>query len=309
MSEASAILSAIWPEDEGTPVADHRSDPSALRFLIGHELRAARERAAHRQADAAKVLGSSQAKINYLETGKTQQQPADVTKLLRSYGADDEHVNRLSSLAGQAEQGTWWAPFSGAVPQWFKTFIGLEGLAVSEFTYEPLLLPGQLQTPEYAAALLVANLRVPPADAPRVVQARMARHRLTDENEPLRFRAVLEEYALDRMVGGPTVMRPQLEHLLALMKRSNVDLRIMPVSVAVHDGLDGDFILLDFEEAQSIGYIEYPAGAIYVQDQDQVNLYNLAADRLCAAALSASETADAIASRIAALDKALEDLG
>ncbi|GDY33888.1 helix-turn-helix domain-containing protein [Gandjariella thermophila] len=288
-------------------MADHRADPSALRFLIGHDLRVARERAGLKQVEAAKVLGCSQAKINYLETGKTQQKPDEVTALLRAYGADVEHVDRMASLAGRADQGTWWAPFGDVLPNWFKTFVGLEGLAASEFSYESLLLPGQLQTADYAAALLVGNLRVPPMDAPQVVRARMARQRLTDDTNPLRFRAVIEEYVLDRIVGGPRVMRAQLEHLLTLMQRDNVELHVMPVDVAVHDGLDGDFLLLDFDEAQSIGYIEYPTGAIYVQDQDQVAAYTLSADRLCTAALSVSGSADAIAARIAALDTSSED--
>lgn len=289
-------------------MADHRSDPSALRFLIGHDLRVAREQAGTKQTEAAKVLGCSQAKINYLESGKTQQKPDEVTKLLRAYGASGEHTDRMASLAGRADQGTWWAPLSGALPNWFKTFIGLEGLAAAAFTYEPLLLPGQLQTAEYAAALLVGNIRVAPADAPQVVRARIARQRLTDETSPLRrFRVVIEEYVLDRIVGGPQVMRAQMEHLLALMQRDNVELHVMPVGVTVHDGLDGDFILLDFDEAQSIGYVEYPAGAAYIQDQDQVAMYALAADRMCAAALSEAASADAIAARITKLPATPED--
>lgn len=288
-------------------MADHRSDPSALRFLIGHDLRVARERASLKQAEAGKVLGCSQARINYLETGKTQQKPDDVTTLLRAYGADVEHVDRMTSLAARADQGTWWAPFGDVLPNWFKTFVGLEGLAVSEFTYESLLLPGQLQTPEYAAALLVGNLRVPPMEASQVVRARMARQRLADEIDPLRFRAVIEEYVLDRIIGGRQAMRAQLEHLLTQMRRDNVELHVMPVSASVHDGLDGDFLLLDFDEAQSIGYIEYPTGAIYVQDQDQVGAYTLSADRLCAAALSVSDSADAIAARIETLTTRSED--
>ena len=288
-------------------MADHRSDPSALRFLIGHDLRVTRERASLKQTEAAKVLGCSQARINYLETGKTQQKPDDVTTLLRAYGADVEHVDRMASLAARADQGTWWAPFGDVLPNWFKTFVGLEGLAAAEFTYESLLLPGQLQTPDYAAALLVGNLRVPPMEASQVVRARMARQRLAEETDPLRFRAVIEQYVLDRIVGGPQVMRAQLEHLRALIQRDNVELHVMPVSVAVHDGLDGDFLLLDFDEAQSIGYIEYPTGAIYVQDQDQVGAYTLSADRLCAAALSVSDSADAIAARIETLTTSSEN--
>ncbi|WP_418153223.1 helix-turn-helix domain-containing protein [Actinoalloteichus caeruleus] len=288
-------------------MADHRSDPSALRFLIGHDLRVTRERAGFKQAEAGKILSCSQAKINYLETGKTQQKPGDVTTLLRTYGADVEHVDRMTSLAARADQGTWWAPFGDVLPNWFKTFVGLEGLAASEFTYESLLLPGQLQTPDYAAALLVGNLRVPPMEASQVVRARMARQRLADEVAPLRFRAVIEEYVLDRVIGGPQVMRAQLEHLLTQVRRDNVELHIMPVSVSVHDGLDGDFLLLDFDEAQSIGYIEYPTGAIYVQDQDQVEAYTLSADRLCAAALSVSDSTDVIAARIETLKTSSED--
>lgn len=282
-------------------MVDHRSDPSALRFLIGHDLRATRERAGLKQSDAGKVLDCSQAKINYLEIGKTQQKPDEVNALLRAYNADTEHVDRMTSLAARADQGTWWAPFSDVLPNWFKIFVGLEGIASAQFAYESLLVPGQLQTAGYASALLVDNLRVPPMEAPQVVRARMARQRVADDENPLRFRAVIEEYVLDRAVGGPQIMSAQLQHLLDLGQRDNVDIHVMPVSVAVHDGLDGDYLLLDFEDAQSIGYVEYPTGAIYVQDQDQVSAYTLSAERLCSAALSTSESADLITERMRAL--------
>lgn len=286
-------------------MVDHRGDPSALRFLIGHDLRASRERIGMTQTVAGKVIGCSHSKINYLETGKTQQQPDEVTALLRAYGADVEHVDRMASLAGRADQGTWWASFTDVLPNWFKTFVGLEGLCTAEFVYKPLVLPGQLQTEDYATALLVNNLRVPPMEVQQVVRGRKARQRLADD-EPLRFRAVIEEYVLDRIVGGPSVMTAQLKHLLALMKRDNVELHVMPVSTTVHDGLDGEFLLLDFVEAQSIGYIEYPNGAIYVQDQDQVELYALTADRLCSAALSERDSAALITGRIKALGSTME---
>jgi hypothetical protein len=134
----------------------------------------------------------------------------------------------------------------------------------------------------------------------------MARQRLEDDQRPLRFRSVIEQYVFDRIVGGPEVMRTQLKHLLALMERDNVDLHVMPVEVTLHDGLDGDFLTLDFAEAQSIGYIEYPDGAVYVQDQDTVELYTLAADRLCAAALPEAESRSFIKRRITALGKRSE---
>ena len=287
-------------------MVDRRADPSALRFLIGHDLKTTRERAGIKQTQAAKVLGCKQPKINYLESAKSQQKPGEVTKLLRFYGADVEHVDRMASLAGQADRSTWWAPFKEVLPDWFKIFVGLEGLATNEFYYKALALPGQLQTPEYAAATLHGNLQVPPMDVPQVVRARMARQRLEDEDVPLQFRSVIEQYVLDRTVGGPGVMRAQLEHLLTLMERDNVELHVMPVEVSVHDGFAGDFMLLDFDEAQSIGYIEHSSGAVYVQDQDQVELYTLCADRLCAVALSEPDTVSFIERRIAALSKRTE---
>lgn len=276
-----------------------RNDPSALRWLIGHELRRTRLHSQRTQADAAKALGCTPAKINYLEGGRNQQHPDEVTTLLHLYGAEAVDVERLASLAGRADQGTWWAPFGDALPNWFKTFVGLEGLAHGAFAYNTMTLPGQLQTQEYATALMEDNLQVSRAAIGQVVRARMARQRLTEEAKPLRFHAVVEESVLTRVVGGNDVFRTQLHHLLELSERDNVTLQVMPTSESVHDGLDGPFLLLDFAEARSIAYIEYRRGAIYVQDQ--VELYDLAAERLVARALSDVGSAELIRDRIAAM--------
>ncbi|NKY53686.1 helix-turn-helix domain-containing protein [Nocardia vermiculata] len=278
-----------------------RSDPAALRFLIGHDLRVTRERAGLKQADAARVLGCNQPKINYLETGKTQQKPDETTALLRAYGADAVHVDRIATLAGRADRSTWWAPFSDVLPDWFRTFVGLEGLASEQFVYRSKTIPGQMQTAEYATTLLEGSLQIAAMDVPQSVRSRMARQRLADDDHPLTFRAVIEESVLDRPVGGPRIMRDQLQHLLDLTQRDNVALHVMPIRVAVHDGLDDEFTLLDFDAAQGIGYLEHAAGALYIQDQEQVRLYKMMADRLRAAALSTSESSDMIASRIARL--------
>jgi transcriptional regulator with XRE-family HTH domain len=289
------------PSDEEREVAD-RSDPSALRWLIGQEIRRARERAGHTQTAAARVLGCTHAKINYLEQGKNQQRPDEVTALLRSYGSPAADVDRLASLAGQADRGTWWAAWSDVVPDWLRTFVGLEGLAVTEFAYEPLLLGGLLQTRQYATALLADPLRVPKVDVSRVVDLRLTRQqRLWSDDDPLSFHTVIEETTLDRLVGGPGVMCDQLDHLLALAGLDTVTLQVMPMSVAVHDGLDGEFSLLEFEAARSIGYVEFPDGAVYVQDPDQIDGYLTAAARLRSAALPPDESIDFIRARRAAL--------
>jgi transcriptional regulator with XRE-family HTH domain len=279
-----------------------RVDPSALRWLIGHELRAAREQAGYTQTAAARVLDCTHAKINYLEQGKNQQRPDEVGRLLRSYGADPTDVERLASLAAAADRGTWWAPFADVVPDWLRTFVGLEGLASAAFAYEPLLLHGLLQTRAYARALLVDALRVPVVDVERVVALRLARQqRLHDQTHPLHYEAVIEETILDRLVGGTATMAEQLDHLLTLSEQDNVVIRVMPLAVAVHDGLDGEFTLLDFDAARSIGYVEFQDGAVYVQDPDRIGGYRTAAARLRAAALPEDVSLEVIRARRAAL--------
>lgn len=284
-------------------MSDRRIDPTAVSFLIGYELRVARERAHVSQVEAAKAIGSSTAKINYLESGRTQQQPGDIRILLGRYGVDEKHIDRVTSFASRADQNPWWTPFGEVLPDWFKTFVGLEGMCEGLFAFESMKMPGQVQTPEYARALFANSIAIAPLEVEQVVRARMARQRLTTESEPLQFRAVIDEAVLHRMVGGPHVMRQQLQYLLDLTKRDNVELHIMPFSVPVHDGINGSFVLLHFPDARSLGYVEHSTGALYVQDEDQLRWYTLAADRLCQAALSPAESADMLASRIALIEK------
>ncbi|ASU77641.1 XRE family transcriptional regulator [Actinopolyspora erythraea] len=275
-----------------------RGDASALRWLIGNELRLARERAGRKQGEAAALLGCSQAKINYLETGRNKQQPDEVSKLLHFYEAGAAKADRLAAIAGHPDQGTWWADFEDVVPDWFATFVGLEGLASREFVYETMTIPGLLQTREYATALLNGHLRVPVIDIEQVVNLRIARQQSLYGSSPLHFEVVVEESVLDRVVGGHEVMQAQLRHIVSLCERDNITLRVMPLSVPVHDGIEGEFMVLDFEQAQSIGYIEYPSGAIYIQNQEQVAGYTKAAQRLNEAALTPEQSLRAVAARL-----------
>lgn len=233
-----------------------------------------------------------------------QQQPEDAAKLMRLYGADPDQVDRIESLARRADEGTQLAPYSEVLPDWFRTFAGLEALAASQFTYQAMTLTGQLQTEAYATALLSGGLQIAPLDLPRAIKARMARQRLMNAENPLHLEVVVEDDTLGRLVGGPEVMLTQLRHLLDLMKQPNVKLQVMPKTAAVHVGLDGDFTLLGFSEAESIGYIEYQTGSVYVQDPAQVALYKLIADRLRALALSTDESAQVILDHVDRLQRA-----
>lgn len=278
-----------------------REDPSAVRWLVGVELTRFRERSGRKIGQAAAVINCSPGKIGHMESGRNQQQPSEVRDLLRFYGADQADIDRLASLAGSAGEATWWAPWTDVVPDWLRTFVGLEGLATRSQIYAPLVFPALLQTEDYALGVTAGNIRVRPDHNERTVSMRMERQRrLFVEDHPLNLTIMLEEVVLDRPIGGAEVLRGQLEHVLGLMDRGNVDLQVLPTAIGAHDGLVGPFTVFDFDEAQSIGYVELVNGAIYVQDQDEVAGYTRTVDRLREVALSPASTKEVIRSRLTA---------
>ncbi|MFC3961657.1 helix-turn-helix domain-containing protein [Nocardia jiangsuensis] len=280
---------------------DERSDASALRFLVGSALKAARSTARVTQQAAAKHIGFTSAKLSYMESGETAQSADHVAKLMRLYAAPAEDVEWVVSLAVRADHGVLSTRNDEVWPDWFKLYVGLEKLAQRQFEYANSFFPGQVQTLDYATAVVSNSLHIPAKDVAPTARARIDRQRVTDADEPLQISAVIEESVLDRPFGSPAVMLGQFEHVLDLMTRSNVDLRVIPTSAGNHDGLSTPFILLNFTDARGIAYIEYHTGALYLQERADVDLYALTADRLVARALSAEDTAAAVRSRITRL--------
>ncbi|MGH3804156.1 MAG: helix-turn-helix domain-containing protein [Pseudonocardiaceae bacterium] len=279
-----------------------RGDPSALRWLIGVELHNYRKRAGQTLAAAAKALGCSPGLVGHFEKGLYFPQPEQIAGLLAFYGAPSWDVERLSSLSGRADQRTWLAPWNDVIPDWLKTYVGLEGLASYEINYSPLVLHALIQTEAYSRGATAGSARVRPDQVERLVGLRMERqHRLFSDTAPLRLTAIIEESVLDRPIGGSATMCEQLKHLAELSSRDNIDILVLPTAVGRHDSLEGMFSVLHFEQAQSIGYIEYPDGAIYVQDQDQVAAYTRTAESLSSVALPQRESVQAIAARLTTL--------
>jgi len=279
-----------------------RGAPSALRFLVGNELRLAREAARMKQAAAAKAMGCSAGKLTYWESGRNRQQEDVVRSLLGLYRVPAPDIERIVRLAHQSDDGDWWAPYSDVVPDWMRTRVGLEALACTEFVYEDKLINGLLQTKAYATALLDNNLKVPIGDVDRVVELRMARQDLLTDPARLQVHVVMEEAVLLRPVGGSGVFAEQLHRVLELAERDNITVQVIPFEVPVHDGLDGRFTLLHFNEAQGIGYIESPDGARYVQEVDQVQAYDKRATRIATGALGEAASRKLIARHLAAHD-------
>ncbi|MEU4763803.1 helix-turn-helix transcriptional regulator [Actinosynnema sp. NPDC023794] len=273
------------------------AEPSALSWLIGNELRDHRERARKKGTEAAKVLGCTSGKISQIEGGMYRQRPNEVAILLGFYGADRADIDRLVALAGQDDESTWWGAWTDVVPDWFQTFVGLERLAATEFTYEPIVLPALLQTEAYATAVTTSSRRVRPDHGDRVVHFRMERQRrLFAEENSLSLHAIIEESALHRPVGDADVMRGQLEHLLEVGEQSNVGVQVIPTDVGVHSATTGSFVLLGFEKFRDVVYVEVQEGALNVQEPAQVRAYSMSAKNLRAVALDQRESASLITS-------------
>jgi len=264
-----------------------RGDPAPLRWLIGVELARHRYAAKLSLTEASDHSGISRAKLGHLETGRQQQDPDDIIRLLKTYQVDQGDIDRLISLTSRADEATWWAPWAQVVPDWLKTFVGLEGLAECEFVFEPLIIPGLLQLEQYAAAVTANTPRVRADHSERFVGFRIARtRRLTDPERPLKVHAVLTEGALRLAVGSPELRRAQLQHLLALAALPTVTIQVVRPEDGPHTALTGQFVLLGFESVRSIGYVELHDGALYLQDADQVRTYNMVRKDLQRAALS-----------------------
>jgi transcriptional regulator with XRE-family HTH domain len=251
---------------------------SPLRWLIGTELARFRAEARLSLNAAADRSGVSRAKLNHLEMGRQHQGPDDITTLLIAYGASSRDIDRLTSLTARADDATWWAPWAAVIPDWLKTFVGLERLADAEFAFESTVISGLLQTPEYAAALSASSPRLRRDHVDRFVAFRIARaERLTAQDRPLQLHVVMTDAALRLAVGSEEVRRTQYQHLVEMARLPNVTLQVLRPEDGPHSALTGPFAILDFEAARSVCYVEAIDGATYLQEPDQVSTYRWAA--------------------------------
>ncbi|MFK3982019.1 helix-turn-helix domain-containing protein [Micromonospora sp. NPDC050397] len=268
-----------------------RTDPSALRWLIGAELSRYRRDVPMSLSELATASGIGKPKLGHMESGRYQQFPDDIGTVLRACGAAEPAIDRLTSLATRSDAKTWWAPWANVMPDWFKTYVGLEGLAEGAFVFESMVIPGLLQTEEYAQALTIGTGFVRPDHAERFVSFRQTRARRLTEDEPLTLHAVIGEAALRLRVNGDQTRRDQLAHLVTMSELPNVTVQVVRPEDGPHAaGAIGKFVVLEFGKVRPIAYTELLDGAMYVQDPDSVRTYSMVAENLRQVALSPADS-------------------
>jgi transcriptional regulator with XRE-family HTH domain len=275
-----------------------RSSPTARRRRLATALRQLREESNLNCTEAGKAVGWSESKISRIETGRIKIAQPDLEILLDLYEVTGETRVGLLTLARQATHRGWWRSYSDALPAWFENYVGLENGAKSLFTYQNQLVPGLMQTEEYAEAVIRAAQPQASADeVERQLGARATRQALLTAANPLQVWAVLDEAVLRRPVGGPAIMRGQLNRLLEIAAFRNVTLQALPFDAGAHASMGTSFELLQFPEQgdTAIVYIEDLTSSQYLEMSAELDRYTLVFDYLRASALSPDRSAELIA--------------
>ncbi|MGO8887879.1 MAG: helix-turn-helix domain-containing protein [Streptosporangiaceae bacterium] len=273
--------------------------PTVRRRRLALELRRLRETAKLTCEEVAEHLECSASKISRVETGRVSVSPRDVRDMLALYGVSEVQSESLVQLARDSRQKGWWHAYSDTIQPQFAAFIGLESAASEIRIYEVSLIPGLLQTEDYARSVIGAGLvSGKPDDIERNVQLRMARQPALTRDDPPKLWAVLDEAALRRRVGGSGLMRLQLEHLLGMAKLPNVAIQVIPFGGGAHPAMGRPYVVLVFPERvdTDVVYLEDLTRAMYLEDVDEVDRYNMFFNHLRATALSFDESSSLIIS-------------
>lgn len=270
---------------------------TVLGRQLGDELRKFRERAGLSTAGAAEFLDCTKGKISRIENGHVPVRTPDLNALMQAYAVEDaQSRERLATMARRANRRRregWWHKYDSVLGAAYRDQIEMEAICDSIRTYEVQLVPGLLQTAEYGRAVTVASRAwQTPEEVDQFVDVRLARQeRLVDE-EPVKFWAVLAEGVLRQQVGGPAVMRAQLEHLITMAKHPNITVQVLPFSRGAHSGMFGPYLLLSFPQLASLDLVlsETPTGNIWLERDTEVAHYRALFDDARTVALPQTES-------------------
>lgn len=267
--------------------------PTVRRRRLASELRRFREAADLTIEEVSEKLECSASKISRIETSQVGVSPRDVRDLLELYGVEPDQADAFVQLAREARTKGWWYAYNEVFT---GAFVGLESDASSLRAYQALLVPGLMQTENYARAVFrAARPDADEEDLNRRVAARAARQRLLTVDSPPTYWAILDEAVLHRVIGSPAVMRDQLLRIAEVARLPNATVQVLPFSAGAHAGMDSPFLILGFPEQADpdVVYVDTSAG-IYLEQPDDIARYTLSFDHLRASAAKPADSLDMI---------------
>lgn len=273
--------------------------PTVRRKRLGTELRRLREQARLTCESVGQQLDCSGTRISRMETGRISIRPGDVRELLEVYGVTGDEADALVELAREARRKGWWHPFGPVIPSWLEPYLGLEAEAARLRDFQPMVLPGLVQTEDYAREILrtAPGAEGRASDIEQQVALRMERQTVLGGTAPPELCLVLSESALRVQLGAPGVMRAQLRKLAEVAGQGQVTLQVLPVGAAAQVHPVSPFTILDFADPAdpSVVYTEHLTGSLVLDDPGEVRAYTAVFERLRAGALDPGPSLDLIA--------------
>ncbi|MEV1175917.1 helix-turn-helix transcriptional regulator [Nonomuraea sp. NPDC049784] len=270
-----------------------QGSPTVRRLRLGQELRLLRERRALTGAKAARELGWSASKVSRIEAAKTMPSADDIKAMAGLYRLDGAKLDELFGLLRDAEQRGWWEDYEDTLPEEYTRFLGLEAEATHQRNWEPQVVPGLLQTEDYAREVILATRgisRITHSGVRSRVEARLDRQqRVLHRADACVMNVVLDESALMRRFGEPAVMCEQMEHLLEISLLPHVSVQVLTLD-ALHPVNTGAFIHLKFSAFDDVVYLEQLYTANFVEDLERVAGYETAFDNIRSEALDEDES-------------------
>ncbi|MGW1075646.1 DUF5753 domain-containing protein [Streptomyces sp. NPDC002537] len=279
----------------------HPARRTALRRKLGAELRTLREAAAVSVEEAATAIHGDRTKISRQETGRHRVTRLELETLFTLYKCEDEQLRQwLIALSAQGGGRAWWRQHGESFRDGFKEMLTLESDAARIAAFQPRVVPGLLQTQEYAAAVITDSaMELPPEGIDFYVDIRMSRQSIFLRGNPPKYTAIMAEGVLHQQIGGPDTLADQLRHLVTLSETPEITLKVIPFSQSAFTNTGGGpFVLysypdpLDFDVVQ----VAYLHGDLYSEEDETVTKYRKAFERLQATALPPEQSVELISS-------------
>jgi len=273
-----------------------RISPTLRRKRLAARLRELREQAGLSASEVAQRYDWTASKITWIETNRGKRpNPNDVRLLCDAYGVTDESAREyLVQLARDGRKKGWWDPYSNVLLNAYENYVGFEAEASTILDFEIGTMPGLLQTEEYARAVIKTPWsKFSPTEVDKRIEIRMRRQQALRQDPPLRLFSVIDEAALRRAVGGPAVMRAQLQHLIDITEELPlVTVQVIPFDQGAHPSMTNAFVIMQFPEpgdADAV-YVENTAGGLWLEAPDEVSGMRQQFEHLLGTAASVRDT-------------------
>lgn len=270
-----------------------RAGPSVRSRRLSSELRKLRDRAGLSADGLSRLIGMSGSKITRMEDTTSPVFEDDLHKLLDFYQVSRTKRMELLDLYRHALERNWLRVKNPNLPKDWQTWTDFEDEASGLLNYEPSGVPGLLQTPEYARAIISATGRdLTDVEVDGLVASRMGRQGLLTRSKPIRLHAIIEEGVLDRPFGAQPDRARQVRHLLDQGGKPNVTVQIMPTAAGFHSGQNGSFVIMDYDHEASLVLLENKVSSLFLDEQEHIEAYEAVWGELRGLAYDEAESAE-----------------